>query len=218
MNPACDLEACEAVVSEKDFLCLQFKLVNYCSKEHKEADLDRHKPECAAASVDLVPDEDWSLLREVADLSLLSLSLCYESRFESALKEHLLGLSPAIQKEWLVDCYRLRLADERYWQYRNRPGSLYDQSGAQDILQDFLVFCCLAKRRGVFPDDWNWSEFLVVAARLLAFKLNYKDAMAKYEKVTKKKGMTKKGSKGKGDKGSWSIDEPLQTHDSINLG
>ena len=149
-----------------------------------------------------------------------SLSLCYKSRFESVLKKHLFGLSSTMQKEWLVDCYRLRLADEHYWQHRNRPGSLYDQSGASEILQDFLVFCCLAKRKEVFPDDWDWSEFLGVAARLLAFKFNYKDAMAKYEKVsgdpkTKKKSMAKKGIKAKGSR---SIDEPLQTHDSITLG
>ena len=70
MNPACDLVTCQAAVTEEDFLCLHCRLVNYCSKEHKDADLDRHQPECAVASVDLLADEGWSLLRAVANLSL----------------------------------------------------------------------------------------------------------------------------------------------------
>ena len=91
-----------------------------------------------------------------------------------------IGLNAHMQREWLVDCYRMRLDDELVWQNRIRPGSLYDQSGAREIAQDFLVFCCLAKRKSALPDNWSWPKFLDVAAELLAFKFEKADAKIKY--------------------------------------
>ena len=91
-----------------------------------------------------------------------------------------IGLNAHMQREWLVDCYRMRLDDELAWKDSIRPGSLYDQSGANEIAQDFLVFCCLAKRKGVLPENWSWSKFLDVAAGLLAFKFEKNDAKTKY--------------------------------------
>ena len=85
-----------------------------------------------------------------------------------------------MQMEWLVDCYRLRLNAEKVSLGQIRPGSLYDQSGAAEIVQDFLIFCHLAKQKNTVPDDWIWSQFLLVAAENLAKSFNQKDAKEKY--------------------------------------
>ena len=56
------------------------------------------------------------------------------------------GLGPKKQREWLVDCYRMRLDDDYAVGGDVRGGSLYDQSEPDEIIQDFLVFCRLAER------------------------------------------------------------------------
>ena len=90
------------------------------------------------------------------------------------------GLDAEMQREWLVDCYRMRLDDEYAWQGDIRPGSLYDGSEASDIAQDFLVFCRLAKDRRVIPANWSWSQFLNLASDFLTFAFDKSCAREKY--------------------------------------
>ena len=148
------------------------KLVDYCGQEHQKADWSRHKPECLAASeapIAVAPAGHWAMDEPLAHSTQPPPSHAWA-----------IGLSPHMQREWLVDCYRMRLDDEMVWQNSIRPGSLYDQSEAGEIAQDFLVFCCLAKRKSVLPNIWNWPGFLDVAAGLLAFKFEKNDARIKY--------------------------------------
>ena len=171
MSPVCKLADCETAAADQS-LCSQCKLVNYCGKEHQKEDWARHKPECLAASetpIPVAPAGLWAM-----DKPPLGWGVPPPPHAWS------MGLNPHMQRQWLVDCYRLRLDDELAWQNNIRPGSLYDQSGAREIAQDFLVFCCLARRKGVLPQNWIWSEFLDVAAELLAFKFEKADAKIKY--------------------------------------
>ena len=172
MSLVCQLADCEAAAAENG-RCSQCKLVDYCSKDHQKADWARHKPECLAASeapMPVAPAGHWAMDTPLS----LSTSAGPPPNAWS------IGLSPHMQREWLVDCYRMRLDDEMAWQNSIRPGSLYDQSGAGGIAQDFLVFCCLAKRKSALPNNWSWPEFLDVAAGLLAFKFEKNDAKIKY--------------------------------------
>ena len=91
-----------------------------------------------------------------------------------------IGLDPHMQREWLVDCYRMRLDDEYAWQGDIRAGSLYDDSEAEEIAQDFTVFCRLAKDRRAIPANWSWSQFLNVASEHLAFAFDKSCAQEKY--------------------------------------
>ena len=191
MSPVCKLADCETAAADQS-LCSQCKLVNYCGKEHQKEDWARHKPECLAASetpIPVAPAGHWAMdtpppsfpLRQWVDMGnpweLRELDFSKPPPPPHAWS---MGLSPHMQREWLVDCYRMRLDDELVWQNNIRPGSLYDQSGAREIAQDFLVFCCLVRRKGVLPENWIWSQFLDVAAELLAFKFEKNDAKIKY--------------------------------------
>ena len=90
------------------------------------------------------------------------------------------GLDAGMQREWLVDCYRMRLDDEYAWQGDIRAGSLYDGSEASHIVQDFLVFCRLAKDCRAIPANWSWPKFLNAASDLLAFAFDKDCAREKY--------------------------------------
>ena len=171
MSLVCKLSDCETAAADQS-LCSQCKLVNYCGKEHQKEDWARHKPECLAASetpIPVAPAGVWAMDKPPLGWGVPPPPHAWY-----------MGLNPHMQREWLVDCYRMRLDDELVWQNNIRPGSLYDQSGAREIAQDFLVFCCLVRRKGVLPENWIWSQFLDVAAELLAFKFEKADAKIKY--------------------------------------
>lgn len=94
-----------------------------------------------------------------------------------------LGLPPAMQHEWLVDCYRMRVDDDYAWGGGNLRG-LYAEAtgggGSDMITQDFLVFCKLAVSKGVVPEGWDWKAFLQTARGLLRFAFEKSDAQEKY--------------------------------------
>ena len=161
MYSICGLATCNTVVTTGG-LCSQCKGVNYCSKDHQRSDWKRHKSEC---------DQE----RELNISSTIATQLAYGSVLDWAR-----GMDSNMQMEWLVDCYRLRLNAEKVSLGQIRPGSLYDQSGAGEIVQDFLIFCHLAKQKNIIPDDWIWSQFLHVAAENLAKSFGEKDAREKY--------------------------------------
>ena len=179
MSGVCKLADCQAAAAQHG-RCSRCKLVEYCGKEHQKADWARHKPECLAASeapIPVAPAGHWAMDDPPGwpSIGLDGTPLQPPPPYAWSI-----GLSLHMQREWLVDCYRMRLDDEMAWQNSIRPGSLYDQSGAGEIAQDFLVFCCLAKRKGALPNNWSWPEFLDVAAGLLAFKFEKNDAKIKY--------------------------------------
>lgn len=91
------------------------------------------------------------------------------------------GLSPSMQREWLVDCYRLRVDDQYAWGGGNLRG-LYAQAagGGGSSSEDFLLFCKLAVRHGVIPDGWDWAAFLATAKGLLRHAFEKSDAQEKY--------------------------------------
>ena len=184
MSPVCKLADCETAAADQS-LCSQCKLVNYCGKEHQKEDWARHKPECLAASetpIPVAPAGHWAMDKPPLGWESYTRWWVTTDLSNQPPPPHAwsMGLSPHMQREWLVDCYRMRLDYELVWQNNIRPGSLYDQSAAREIAQDFLVFCCLVRRKGVLPESWIWSEFLDVAAELLAFKFEKADAKIKY--------------------------------------
>ncbi|KAI0560490.1 Tetratricopeptide repeat containing protein [Gracilaria domingensis] len=83
--------------------------------------------------------------------------------------------------EWLADCYRMRVDDEYSYMDDVRSGSIYDPGHSADsIMVDFLIFCKLAVARDVLPSEWDWSEFLNLAANNLKFTFGKADAQEKY--------------------------------------
>lgn len=91
------------------------------------------------------------------------------------------GLSPALQREWLVDCYRMRVDDDYAWGGGKLRG-LYAASCGDggDVALDFLTFCKLAVRKNVVPKGWDWAAFLQTAKGLLRFAFEKSDAQEKY--------------------------------------
>jgi len=164
-NPTCALTGCGVKVN-KGGLCSGCRSVNYCSKEHQRSDWPSHKSVCCA--------DVKKSIKEVKPERKVS-SMDY--RNPSAWAD---GLGQKKQREWLVDCYRMRLDDEYALEGDVRGGSLYDQSEPNEIVQDFLVFCRLAKEKGVLPEGWNWSKFLDTAAELLPYAFEKSDAKEKY--------------------------------------
>eukprot|EP00899_Mesostigma_viride_P003385 jgi/Mesvir1/13047/Mv06035-RA.1 len=90
------------------------------------------------------------------------------------------GLSPASQHEWLVDCYRMRVDD--MCAYQGDLKGLYNpEHTSHSVARDFLVFCKLALRQGVVPlRGWDWVAFLSTAAPLLRYAFEKSDAKEKY--------------------------------------
>ena len=74
----------------------------------------------------------------------------------------------------------MRLDDEYAWQGDIRAGSLYDDSEATQIVQDFLLFCRLAKDRSAIPANWSWSQCLQVASEHLVYAFDKSCAREKY--------------------------------------
>jgi len=90
------------------------------------------------------------------------------------------GMSGSQQREWLTDCYRMRVDDDYCWGGGNLHG-LYDPDAtAETIAKDFLEFCRLALGHGVIPSGWNWPLFLLSSAELLCFAFEKSDAKEKY--------------------------------------
>jgi len=166
-NPTCGLTGCEVKVI-KGGLCSQCRSVNYCSKEHQRSDWPAHKLTCRAH---VKKSNNNAAKPEQKKVS----SMDHQNPSAWAV-----GLGQKKQREWLVDCYRMRLDDEYALEGDVRGGSLYDQSEPDEIVQDFLVFCRLAKEKGALPEGWNWSKFLDTAAGLLPYAFEKSDAHDKY--------------------------------------
>ena len=159
-NPTCGLTGCGVKV-KKGGLCSRCRSVNYCSKEHQRSDWPSHKLTCRAVKNNANAKKVWSM----GDQNPCAWAV---------------GLGEKKQREWLVDCYRMRLDDEYALEGDVRGGTLYDQSEPDEIVQDFLVFCRLAKEHGVLPEGWIWSKFLDTAAELLPYAFEKSDAKEKY--------------------------------------
>eukprot|EP00971_Amphidinium_carterae_P155761 3088601-Amphidinium_carterae.1 len=93
------------------------------------------------------------------------------------------GLSPSMQHEWLVDCYRMHVDDQYAWGGGELRGLYLASAGGgsrHEIANDFLLFCKLAAKQGVVPSGWDWPAFLAVATRLLPYAFEKSDAQEKY--------------------------------------
>lgn len=93
------------------------------------------------------------------------------------------AVSPVLQREWLVDCYRLRVDDT--YVFGGDTRGMYSEecgggSGNGITSADFLLFCKLAVQHGVVPDNWDWAAFLTTAKGLLRYAFEKSDAQEKY--------------------------------------
>ena len=182
MGSVCALTSCGVLVA-KGGLCSQCREVSYCCKEHQRSDWSRHKTGCraAAAKASSEPKKSPREGQEPPRVFQKVHSQDPSNKFTLPSPcSWAFGLDAEMQREWLVDCYRMRLDDEYAWQGDIRAGSLYDGSEASEIAQDFLVFCRLAKDRRVIPANWSWSQFLNLASELLTFAFDKSCAREKY--------------------------------------
>ena len=53
------------------------------------------------------------------------------------------------QREWLIDCYRMRADDDATW----GGGHLRGLYAEEKIVPDFLAFCLLAVTNEVLPEE-----------------------------------------------------------------
>lgn len=74
----------------------------------------------------------------------------------------------------------MRADDDYVWGGGHLHG-LYDCTGqSTSVAQDFLIFCKLAVYTGEIPANWNWQEFLDIAAAHLHYAFEKSDAQDKY--------------------------------------
>jgi splicing suppressor protein 51 len=145
----CDKTAANAVV-ERLQQCAGCKLTLYCSKECQKADWKTHKKECRTlASENSGPSaESKRKESQVAD---------WYKQFQNPV----LGISRKETYQRLIDCFRLRLDDERNWWGRLRGP--HDPNKNVDPRPDFHDFLLRAedkdlgwrKQKGLLPDWWN---------------------------------------------------------------
>ena len=167
----------------KGGLCSQCREVSYCCKEHQRSDWSRHKTGCkaAAAKASKAPTGSHQEAQESPRVFQKVQNRDPSGRFTMPSPcSWAVGLDAQMQREWLVDCYRMRLDDEYAWQGSVRAGTLYDDSEATQIVQDFLVFCRLAKDRDAIPANWSWSQFLKIASEHLVYAFDKNCAREKY--------------------------------------
>ena len=86
---------------------------------------------------------------------------------------------PGDAAEWFVDCYRMRVSDECEWYGTFRGLYEYFRRDGDKILilQDFLVFCKMARKHGVLRENENYEKILTIAAKKLC--TGYCKALAK---------------------------------------
>jgi hypothetical protein len=89
------------------------------------------------------------------------------------------GLSADKQREWLCDCYRMRVDDDMCWGGGFLHG-LYARDDGDLISSDFLIYCKLSVKHGVVPRSWDWAAFLRTATALLPYAFEKQDAKEKW--------------------------------------
>jgi len=172
----CSNPGCEKAGKKR---CSQCQSVFYCDEPCQRSNWKEHRPKCKAIKKQMDEKKKKSPEEELAEAKA-TLSSSYSAQVSSA-SGWAVGLSPPKQREWLVDCYRMRLDDEYVWQGDIRAGSLYDPDHSpEEVVLDFLVFCRLAVAHGALPEDWNWSAFLAVAEGLIPYAFEKSDAQEKY--------------------------------------
>ena len=149
-----DAPACAVCgTTDRVKVCGGCKAVWYCGANHQRRHRKEHKDLCKELAwergLDTAPRRSW------AD-----------------------GLTLPKQHEWLVDCYRLRV-EECYVMTGDAFG-LYGSGGhdAEFVVNDFLVFCKLVRRKRAVPKDWGWAAFLRTARGLLNYAFEKSDAQA----------------------------------------
>ncbi|GIQ81700.1 hypothetical protein KIPB_002700, partial [Kipferlia bialata] len=88
------------------------------------------------------------------------------------------GLTPMEQREWLVDCFRMRQYD--YFHTANQPRGLYKSKLPRETLSELLIFCLLCQGGRVLPTNWCWEAFLEQAQPVVLTPFSTADATAKY--------------------------------------
>ena len=160
MAAAAEAPACAICGTTEDIKkCSACKQVWYCSVDHQKEDRPAHRAACKAASGG-------------GNRAPASMRLGWAR-----------GLTAEQQREWLTDCYRMRVDDDAVWGGGNLHG-LYAASdrggGPNMIADDFLVFCKLAVKQKCVPAEWNWPAFLTKARQLLPYAFEKEDAKDKW--------------------------------------
>jgi len=164
MSSSCNLSGCGKAGGKQ---CSQCKSVFYCDEICQRKDWKEHRPFCKTIKKQLEEKKTKDEEGQSGRMRMLGRSWA-------------VGLSQEKQREWLVDCYRMRLDDEYVCRGELRSGSLYKEGSMEDMMQDFLVFCRLAQSQGALPNPWDWGKFLATAATLIWFAFEKSDAKEKY--------------------------------------
>lgn len=90
------------------------------------------------------------------------------------------GLSSKDSFEWLCNAYCLRCDDDYAFGGCYLHGPYDPDNTPLGRVLDFLVFCVLAKRKGVIPADWPWPDFLRAAVRWMPYAFEKSDAQERW--------------------------------------
>lgn len=91
------------------------------------------------------------------------------------------GLRSKEQLEWLLDCYCLRVDDDKRCGGFSHGLCAREERDGDLITTDFLVFCLLARGRDVVPlACWDWTAFVRGAIALLPHAFDQTAAKEKY--------------------------------------
>ena len=91
------------------------------------------------------------------------------------------NLSPPDIYEWFTNCYQLRCDDDYAYGGCYLHGPYNPESTRNAFVKDFLVYCLLAKRKKIIPEDnWDWSAFLQVAKNYAGYAFEKSDAQKKW--------------------------------------
>eukprot|EP00468_Gymnochlora_sp_CCMP2014_P010755 CAMPEP_0167747950 /NCGR_PEP_ID=MMETSP0110_2-20121227/4568_1 /TAXON_ID=629695 /ORGANISM="Gymnochlora sp., Strain CCMP2014" /LENGTH=424 /DNA_ID=CAMNT_0007632913 /DNA_START=133 /DNA_END=1404 /DNA_ORIENTATION=+ len=91
------------------------------------------------------------------------------------------GLIGEDQYMWLIDCYRMRIYDERHNPRGMESYHIGCDSLAEAIL-DFFAFCLCVEEKKAVPRGWDWTEFILRAEDFIPFKFKKSDARNKWGK------------------------------------
>jgi MYND finger len=157
--------------------CSGCKCTFYCSVAHQKQDRKQHKAFCskvaAAVAVEEAKGAKPSAIRHRAMRVVMT-------PIRSSWSD---GMTPAKQREWLVDCYRLRVDNDYAIGGGNMHGLYALDEDPQTVVDDFMVFCHLAVEHWVIPLDWDWPAFLQCARTLLGYAFEESDVDKKWGDV-----------------------------------
>lgn len=170
--------------------CGRCKSVYYCGREHQTSDWKDHKKSCGKPSSTHGTKANFSdFFGNGTEHSFLNSSVPLTGpgttnplASQKQGTKWATGLDPKKAAEWFLDCFSMRMDDDQVYAGGEHFGVYYSfKDGNRDhILFEFLIFCKLAVKHGVYPPSLPWNLIRTKAKENLGFAFEKSDAQKKY--------------------------------------